>query len=136
MAKYQKVHLNKKIWINININLNQLYVISVEFYHFGAKNDGEKCSRKNIFEIPSCAKTFSESFWTFCLLKTEFEAKKGFLEIGACNSVADFIAGKYSNRKCYKKCNKKLHITLLFYQVEPLKNGASPILPSCLSRES
>ena len=26
--------------------------------------------------------------------------------------------------------------TLLFYQVEPLKNGASPILPSSLSRDS
>ena len=33
--------------------------------------------------------------------------------------------------------NMKLsHCTLLFYQVEPLNNGASPILPSSLSRYS
>ena len=28
------------------------------FYHFWPKNDGEKWSRKNIFEIPSCASHF------------------------------------------------------------------------------
>ena len=33
--------------------------IWVKFYHFGPKNDGEKWSRKNIFEIPPCAKPFS-----------------------------------------------------------------------------
>jgi hypothetical protein len=27
----------------------------VKFYHFWPKNDGEKWSRKNIFEIPPCA---------------------------------------------------------------------------------
>ena len=33
--------------------------------------------------------------------------------------------------------NMKLsHYTLLFYQVEPLKNGASPVLPSSVSRDS
>jgi hypothetical protein len=29
-----------------------------------AKNDGKKWSRKNIFEIPPCAKPFSEFFFT------------------------------------------------------------------------
>ena len=29
-----------------------------------------------------------------------------------------------------------IHATLLFYQIEPLKNGASLILPSSISRNS
>ena len=27
----------------------------MKFYHFWPKNDGEKWSRKNVFEIPPCA---------------------------------------------------------------------------------
>jgi hypothetical protein len=32
----------------------------VKFYHFWPKNVGEKWSRKSIFEIPPCAKPFSD----------------------------------------------------------------------------
>ena len=39
--------------------------IWVKFYHFWPKKDGEKWSRKNIFEIPPCAKPFSENLFYF-----------------------------------------------------------------------
>ena len=37
----------------------------MQIYHFWPKNDGEKWSRKNISEIPSCAKPFSENLFYF-----------------------------------------------------------------------
>ena len=44
----------------------------MKFYHFWPKNDGEKWSRENIFEIPPCAKPFSENLFIteFALLST------------------------------------------------------------------
>ena len=39
--------------------------IWVKFYHFWPKNDDEKWSRKNIFEIPSCGNPFSDPFIYF-----------------------------------------------------------------------
>ena len=42
----------------INFTLPGQNGIRVKFYHFWPKNDGEKWSRKNIFEIPPCAKLF------------------------------------------------------------------------------
>ena len=37
-----------------------VYVLKMEYVsiYFWPKNDGEKWSRKNIFEIPPCAKPF------------------------------------------------------------------------------
>ena len=44
-------------------NSNFVSVLEMEYVHeiniFGQKNDGEKWSRKSIFEIPLCAKPFS-----------------------------------------------------------------------------
>ena len=46
--------------------------------HFWPKNDGEKWSRKNIFEIPPCACNF---------LINEFTSQKGGILIKSTNSV-------------------------------------------------
>ena len=44
-----------------------VYVLKMEYVsiYFWPKNDGEKWSRKNIFEIPPCAKPFSENLFYF-----------------------------------------------------------------------
>ena len=39
--------------------------IWVNFYHFWPKNDDEKWSRKNIFEIPPCALKNYKNILTF-----------------------------------------------------------------------
>ena len=49
-----------------------------EFQHFWPKNDGEKWSRKNIFEIPPCAHHF---------LLNGFTSQKGGVLVKSTNSV-------------------------------------------------
>ena len=53
--------------------------ICVKFYNFWCKNDGEKLSRKNIFEIPPC--THHVIFITEFVLLT----KNPFYEVNSFN---------------------------------------------------
>ena len=46
------------IWLWFNLRLLAQNGIWVKFYHFWPKNDGQKWSRKNIFEIATCGSHF------------------------------------------------------------------------------
>ena len=67
----------------------------VKFYHFGTKNDDEKWSRKNIFEITPCPKPFPENLLYFVVdflhKTTKFSNKNEFL--CACRDFQKNLCG-------------------------------------------
>ena len=63
-----------------------------EFQHFWPKNDGEKWSRKNIFEMPPCARNF---------LLNEFTSQKGGVLIKSANKMTWCAhGGTFKKKSC------------------------------------
>ena len=54
----QKFQIYQTIYENSRHHLSAQNGICIKTYNFWPKNDGEKWSSKNIFEIPPCAKPF------------------------------------------------------------------------------
>ena len=64
---------------------------------------------------------FFWNFYMYCNIKIIFKSK---------------ILKTLSNHGLVIIKRSQIGLTLLFYQIEPYKNGASPILPSSLSKDS